>query len=374
MLMALALPALLGAADRSQARLLQHGLDWMETRGDCVAAIPLFQQAALGPNRNVAARALLYRGLCQEKLGKPEAKASYEAVVRDYADQKEAARDARAFLAVVDQPKSTAAKLARHQLEIREIGGIAMPGNPTRAVLTPDGSELYVTLRDSVAVVDARKRAVTAVLPLGAESTAIAALTDGSRVIVGLLTRGLAIITTREKTITWIETLGPVRDLAITSDGREAFLAMDSHGLRKLNLATRNLQTFASLPGATGVALTRDDRLLYVSCRPPALGGSAGHNALAWYDARSGALVDSVNTLPYIAGDLVVSPDGRQLWAEGQDACVSTPYDHRGCPFVPGPVIHAFTATGKLIRTFGYNHQPPGALSFFPDGSVAGLA
>ncbi len=64
---------------------LQRGIHVMETRGDCVAAIPLFTTAANSREPIVAARALLLRGQCEERLGRtPAARGSYERLLRDY--------------------------------------------------------------------------------------------------------------------------------------------------------------------------------------------------------------------------------------------------------------------------------------------------
>ncbi len=64
---------------------LQRGITLMETRGDCVAAIPLFTTAANSREPIVAARALLLRGQCEERLGHaPAARASYERLLRDF--------------------------------------------------------------------------------------------------------------------------------------------------------------------------------------------------------------------------------------------------------------------------------------------------
>jgi Tol biopolymer transport system component len=52
-------------------------------------------------NHAVAAKALLEMGQCYEKLGNTEARKAYEHVLRDYADQNEAAAQARARLAAI---------------------------------------------------------------------------------------------------------------------------------------------------------------------------------------------------------------------------------------------------------------------------------
>ena len=57
----------------------------METRGDCVAAIPLFSIAANSREPIEAARALLFRGQCEERLGRaPAARGSYQRLLREF--------------------------------------------------------------------------------------------------------------------------------------------------------------------------------------------------------------------------------------------------------------------------------------------------
>ncbi|BCS32122.1 hypothetical protein TBR22_A13310 [Luteitalea sp. TBR-22] len=69
----------------SASAVLQRGITLMETRGDCAGAVPLFTQAARSREPVVAARALLLRGQCEERLGRAEAaRGSYERLLRDF--------------------------------------------------------------------------------------------------------------------------------------------------------------------------------------------------------------------------------------------------------------------------------------------------
>ncbi len=73
----------------------------METKGDYPAALRLFEQIAKGSDRSLAARSLLYAGLCYEKLGKREARNAYERLIRDFGDQTDLITAARARLAAL---------------------------------------------------------------------------------------------------------------------------------------------------------------------------------------------------------------------------------------------------------------------------------
>ncbi len=94
--------AALVAQSPPPARLFQDAIHLMETRGDYPAALRLFEQVAKGSDRNLAARSLLYAGLCYEKLGKREARNAYERLIRDFGDQTELITAARARLAALN--------------------------------------------------------------------------------------------------------------------------------------------------------------------------------------------------------------------------------------------------------------------------------
>ena len=91
-----------GASD-TQSNLQQRAIHLMETRGDCAAAIPLFERAAKGSDRTMAARALLHAGTCYERLGRDEAREAYRRLLRDFGDQA-AAAEARSRLARLPPP------------------------------------------------------------------------------------------------------------------------------------------------------------------------------------------------------------------------------------------------------------------------------
>lgn len=84
--------------------LLQQALAKERATGQLEAAIALYQQIvrAHAANRPLAAKALLQLARCYDKLGRDEARKTYERVVREYADQVDLAADARARLAAMD--------------------------------------------------------------------------------------------------------------------------------------------------------------------------------------------------------------------------------------------------------------------------------
>jgi len=68
--------------------------------GDLKGAIEEYRKivAGAGSNRALAAQALIEMAQCHQKLGDAEARRIYERIVRDYADQVEAVKSARARL------------------------------------------------------------------------------------------------------------------------------------------------------------------------------------------------------------------------------------------------------------------------------------
>ncbi len=133
---ALALCAALATAQSPPpARLFQDAIHLMETKGDYPAALRLFEQIAKGSDRNLAARSLLYAGLCYEKLGKREAQNSYERLIRDFADQTGLVTAARARLAALTHARGSPGSrgMAAHRV---------LADFPAFAALSHDGQRL----------------------------------------------------------------------------------------------------------------------------------------------------------------------------------------------------------------------------------------
>jgi Tol biopolymer transport system component len=85
-------------------------------------------------NRPVAARALVGLGQCYEKLGQQGAREAYERVLRDYADQSEAATEARTRLAALRKPAGVGGK---PELATRRLWG--GPGVDVEGSVSADG-------------------------------------------------------------------------------------------------------------------------------------------------------------------------------------------------------------------------------------------
>src|SRR5258708_31864471 len=104
---------------------------------------------------------------------------------------------------------------------------------PQRAVMTPNGAEVYVTNfnDNTVSVINTSTNAVSFTLSVGGSPLSLAVSPDGSKVFVGDNAGAVSIINTLTKMVTAVVTPGPVRDLALTPDGSKLYLAMEFSGL-----------------------------------------------------------------------------------------------------------------------------------------------
>jgi len=121
----------------------------METKGDLKGAIELFEEIIKKyPNeRDYAANALLYIGMCYEKLGKSEARSAYSRLLQDYGDQTQPVKEARSRLAKLEAiaggPAPDKAGLTFRKIDFEG----AESTNQVR--LSPDGSKmLYIGAQD----------------------------------------------------------------------------------------------------------------------------------------------------------------------------------------------------------------------------------
>ena len=140
-LVAIGMLLLLGAvamtAGQNGNDLFQQGLA-RETAGDIKGAIQIFERIVrdFPSNRTLTARALLQLGRWSDLLGEDQARKYYERVIREFADQRDTAADARARLDGLAKVAAPAASPARRLVaETRTVGG-------ARARATRDGRHL----------------------------------------------------------------------------------------------------------------------------------------------------------------------------------------------------------------------------------------
>lgn len=131
---------LIAGQARTPSQQFQEAVSLMDTRGDYPAAIRLFEAIARGSDRRLAARALLYIGLCYEQLGREDAAKAYQRLVRDFADQSDLVTQAQARLAALARPVDSSGST----LAARRIW--AGSGVGPWSALSPDGQ--HVTFPD----------------------------------------------------------------------------------------------------------------------------------------------------------------------------------------------------------------------------------
>ncbi|MEI7421892.1 MAG: FISUMP domain-containing protein [Prolixibacteraceae bacterium] len=117
---AFTLSALGQQASQDHKILFEKAKFTMETKGDLKAAITLFGDLIkkYPKEREYAAKSQLYIGECYEKLGNAQARAAYERVVRDYADQTEIVTLAKAKITLSDNLSLRATPEAEQSLKL----------------------------------------------------------------------------------------------------------------------------------------------------------------------------------------------------------------------------------------------------------------
>src|SRR5262245_58197634 len=117
--------AVLAAQGPSAGDLYQDALHVQEVKGDLTRAIALYQSLVtrFASDRAVAPKALFQLAACYEKLGKPEASATYQRIVRDFSDAKGIAAAARTRLTALGSGTAQVGVLTPRRLtSIDKIG------------------------------------------------------------------------------------------------------------------------------------------------------------------------------------------------------------------------------------------------------------
>ncbi len=162
----------------------------------------------------------------------------------------------------------------------------------------------------------------------------------------------------------------PVFDLTVTPDEKKIFLAMASGGLIRIMTASGEAATLSEFACPLYVAMDGEGKRLFVSYECGGPGGRAGHDAFEIYDTSSERTVGVIRDLPMVGGRPSVSPDGKLLLLDGNDACINEAYDHAGCPEVPGHVFHLVRISDlRVLKSFSRPQDTSHAAAFLPDGS-----
>jgi Tol biopolymer transport system component len=151
---------------QSPTKLFQEGLFKMETEGDLKEAIKIFERiiSEYGTtNKAVAAKAQLYVGICQEKMGTQEARKTYQKVIDIYGDQPDAVRTARERLTKLAKTPKTVSPEPTGTVLTQVLSST----NFSEGSLSPDGTKLVYTNRGPASTL------VLKDLALGTERTLI---------------------------------------------------------------------------------------------------------------------------------------------------------------------------------------------------------
>ena len=131
------------AQGQSAADMFQQALQLEEVKGDLDKAIAAYQAIIERfPNdRAAAAKAQLHLGFCYQRLDRPEARAAYEAVIRNHSDQPELVAQARARLASLARQSGDRDEAAMVARQIWTGAEVNLEGKPS-------GDGRYVTYVD----------------------------------------------------------------------------------------------------------------------------------------------------------------------------------------------------------------------------------
>ncbi|MGE5359908.1 MAG: hypothetical protein ACM3NQ_12905 [Bacteroidales bacterium] len=118
---------------------LKAAMDKEVVDGDLKAAIEMYRKLTQSPDRAVRAKAWLRMGQCYEKLGNSEARNAYQSILRDLADQKDVAEQARIRLAALGaRPSATPNAPSSRMLW-------TAPEDATIEKVSPDGRQIAYT-------------------------------------------------------------------------------------------------------------------------------------------------------------------------------------------------------------------------------------
>jgi TolB protein len=305
----LAVGSVLRAQSPSAADLFQEALAHEEVKGDLDKAIATYQAilTRFAADRPVAARALVHLARCYERLGRPEAAATYDRVIRDYADQAAPASEARtrrASLVRHAAGESEAALVERQQVWAGDE--VNLQGRPSAdgrylAFLDHSNGKSNVAIRDLRTGQNRRLTSAVSGESGGAEPPAVSP--DGGSVAYGWSTDAetfVRIIGTdggKPKSFLMPFASG-VEDLTWSPDGRR---------LAAVLFNKDRTQQIALIDAATG-AVTQ---LQSTGLRYPWLGGFSPDGRFLAYSARPAkALPDDTSADVY-----AISLDGPQEWS-----------------------------------------------------------
>lgn len=314
---------------------------------------------------------------------------------------------------------------SRAQMSISSA--IKVGKTPSRVAISPIGTAIYVSNSEdgTISIISTSTNKVVETKYVGKRPGAIVFSTDGAKAYIGLQGddkyQGSGVVifdTARREASRSIAVSGgrdcPVVDLAIHPDGKKIYLALVYCGLYKLDTDSHALSRIDptilfSCPEA--IAFTPDGRYAYVNyqCAPPP--GARGHDPIFIFDAQADVPIGAIthiSTRPgakriaNVGSFLTISPDGRQAWANGIDACARSNsqglggYDFKGCPpltdlereevekegYTGRGIINIINLETRQVEAKGFPARESGSKAglgasvptFFPDGKQVAVS
>jgi len=284
---------------------------------------------------------------------------------------------------------------------------IRVGASPQYAAISHDGSRLFVanTGADTVTAINTRNGSTLKQLTVGKNPHGLLLSHDGRRLYViidrndppegGCFAQSpydVAIVVVDTAELSIIRTIpfeGRTDALALTPDDKQLYMARVCNEIDTLDLSALESQPQPSLvarknPGGypVGILISPDGRDLFVNYQgggpnSDSIDYTIAHDALVEYDLSSGNIVRLQHSLPNVGDQIVLSPNGEQVWSNGVDACSRPDYDHAGCPSVPSDVVSALRVSDNAqttltpLKTFGFTLlDTNGRISISPQGDV----
>ena len=189
----------------------------------------------------------------------------------------------------------------------------------------------------------------------------------GSILAVGCR-NAVSFISVGENRVHTVPLSGRVRDSAWTKGRQAIYIAAEYDGLLLMSPGEERARIVDSTAAPEALALSTDDRFLYVNYQAGGPGGRRGHDAIAKFVKRTGRLLSTVSNLANVGGPLAIDAGAGLLWAAGLDACTSPNYDHVGCPAYPAPVLNIVDLrSDRPITSRSWPAHACGRIRFSPD-------
>ena len=288
---------------------------------------------------------------------------------------------------------------------------IPVGSSPQSAAISYDGSRLFIadTGGDDISVIATRTETMLRTIPVGHGPHGLLLSHDGHRLYV-LVDCGasddcfnregasnhcanqyvnvVVIDTATLAVVQRIPVTGRTDAMALTPDDKRLYLARVCHEVDFVDLpfqSSEGLQISRQSqknPGGypVSILISPDGRRMFVNYQffgPERALGYRAHDSLVEYDMQSGQIIQAQRSMPNVGDQIALSPDGTQLWSNGDDACSRPDYPHAGCPTVPSRVVNVLrvsndpNSTLSSLKTFGFSlDEFNGRISISPLGDV----